>query len=230
MESKKKSREKFYDIEKWTQDNPETKLNTMKEKFSGITLETDELTKTAMDLKESHEQGAIDSINKANKISHEASQLLDTVDSKLNTEFKPILDKLQQKLDSSKDKLEKSDAELDEYFESILANLTMSSSGIFGLNQAVCGDVTSETQKCSDKCGGALCDGKCGSNSSSCSSLMDSFNSLVNSRKKFEDLFGAHELVFKRILTKVILFQRFYSRLVFNQKLFNAQLLIGVSI
>jgi hypothetical protein len=100
-------------------------------------VETADLTQQSMNLKESHETGAIDSINKAARMSGEASLLLDAVDSKLDSEFKPVLDRLKQKLDVSKEKLQKSDAIFNEYFGNVLNNLTLSSNGIFALNQAV---------------------------------------------------------------------------------------------
>lgn len=137
MDGKKKSREKYYDIEKWTQENPQNHLDDSRASFKAIQEETESLTQQAMDLKESHETGAIDSINKASRQSSEAQYQLDSVDSKLNSEFRPILNKLKQKIDVSKEKLQKTDDLLKTYFGNIMNNLTVSENGIFGLNEAV---------------------------------------------------------------------------------------------
>ncbi len=64
----------------------------------------------------------------------------------------------------------------------------------------------SETVKCSPKCGGSTCDGKCGTNTSECTGLVDVYNNVLNARQKFEDLYNKQEQIFKRILTKVINF------------------------
>lgn len=157
-----------------------------------------------MNLKESHELGAIDSINQASRQSSDAQYQLDTAATRLDSEFKPILDKLKQKLEMSKEKLRKSDELLSKHFNTIVGNVSLTESSIFDLNRAVCGGRTSASEKCDAVCGGALCgEGKCGSNSSSCGSLMDSYLNLVNARKSFDELYGAQELIFKRILTKV---------------------------
>ncbi len=63
--------------------------------------------------------------------------------------------------------------------------------------------MTSEKQRCSAKCGGAGCDGKCGTNSSSCSGLVDTYWNVIEIRKKFDEMYNKQELIFKRILTKV---------------------------
>ena len=68
----------------------------------------------------------------------------------------------------------------------------------------VCGETTTEQAKCSAKCGGTVCDGKCGTNSSSCNGLVDSYWKVINSRKSFDDLYSKQELTFKGILTRVI--------------------------
>ena len=64
--------------------------------------------------------------------------------------------------------------------------------------------MTSEEQKCSAKCGGPLCDNKCGTNTNSCSGLMDSYYNLLAVKKTFDETYNKQELIFKKILTKVI--------------------------
>lgn len=203
MDSKKKSSEKYYDIEKWNLENPETLLKSEREKYLKVKKDTEDLTQQAMDLKESHENGAIDSINRASKMSNEASTLMDSVEAKVNSELKPLINSLKQKLELSKESFEKSDKQLEEFFDGIHKNLSNSLNGIFNLNQAVCGEITSEKEKCSQQCGGALCDGKCGTNTSSCTGLADSYHNLLNIRNKFDELYANHEMTFKKILTKV---------------------------
>lgn len=204
IDSKKKSREKYYDIEKWTQENPENQFNEAKNSFKLTNQKTDELTQEAMDLKESHETGAIDSINRASRQSSDAQYQLDQIDTRLNAELRPVLQKMKQKLELSREKLSKSDEMLKGYFGDIVGNLSVTENAIFGLNKAVCGGVTNENVKCDSKCGGALCEGKCGTNTSSCSSLMDSYLNLLSVRSNFEELYSNQEQVFKRILTKMI--------------------------
>lgn len=203
IEAKKKSREKYYDIEKWSQENPQNQLDEARNSFKKISENTETLTQEAMDLKESHEMGAIDSINRASRQSSEAQYQLDAVNGRLNGELQPVLNRLKQKLEVTKEKLQKSDNMLKEYFGNILGNLSVTENSIYGLNQAVCGGQTNENQKCDSQCGGALCEGKCGSNSSSCGGMMDSYLNLLRVRKDFEDLYGSQEQIFKRILTKV---------------------------
>ncbi len=63
--------------------------------------------------------------------------------------------------------------------------------------------MTSEKNKCSAKCGGAVCDDKCGTNTSSCSGLVDSYWNLVTTKTVFDDLYTKQEQTFKKILTKL---------------------------
>ena len=48
-----------------------------------------------------------------------------------------------------------------------------------------------------------VCDGKCGTNSSACSGLVDLYWKVLNTRQSFDDLYSKQELTFKGILTKV---------------------------
>ncbi len=70
----------------------------------------------------------------------------------------------------------------------------------------VCGESPTEKVICTSKCGGSTCDGKCGTNTSECSGLVDVYNNVLIARQKFEDLYNKQEQIFKRILTKVIIF------------------------
>lgn len=67
----------------------------------------------------------------------------------------------------------------------------------------VCGEETSDENRCSETCGGAGCDGMCGTNKSMCSGLADSYNSVIIIRAHFEELYAKQEGIFKGILTKV---------------------------
>ncbi|CAF0857038.1 unnamed protein product [Brachionus calyciflorus] len=203
LELKKKSREKYYDIEKWSEDNLQTHLDSSRSKYFEVQKSTEDHFQQVMNLKESNEIGAEDSINKASIKSQEAANLMINLDKSLDNDLKPALDSLRQKIENSKENFEKSDSLLKDYLESVENNLTDALSGVFGLNQAVCGELTSEVNKCSTKCGGALCDGKCGTNTSSCSGLSDSYNALVNLRHNFDDLYAKQETSLKKILTKL---------------------------
>lgn len=203
MVSKKEARKKYFDVENWDIGNRTQQLDDVKQTYTEVKKKTDDLTQRAMDLKESHESGAIDSINRASKVSEEASVLIDSVESKLNAELKPVLSALKQKLDSSKESFDKSDKELKDYYKSVMTNLTNAMNDVSFLNEAVCGEQTSDSNRCSAKCGGVVCDGKCGTNSSSCSGLADSYYKVINARQNFEELYNKQEQVFKRILTKL---------------------------
>ena len=203
LEQKKKSREKYYDVEKWTQENPQVQLDESRVEYAKVKKAADKLTKEALELKEAHESGAIDSINRAHRVSDEAAQALSAVEAKLNAELQPALRVLQQRIDASRDNFDRSDQLLKEYLKGVMANLTSSMQSVHGLNEAVCGELTNEKQMCPTKCGGAVCDGKCGTNSSICGGLVDSFWNLVNTKNVFEELYSKQETTFKKILTKL---------------------------
>jgi hypothetical protein len=95
------------------------------------------LKEEAMDLKESHELGAIDSIKKADAISKEAVRQVGSVETKLNTELKPILNNLKMKIEESSKSFEKSDQLIQEFYAKINGPLENTMKGVFGLNQAV---------------------------------------------------------------------------------------------
>jgi hypothetical protein len=90
-----------------------------------------------MRLKESHENGAIDNINKAFKTSEEAAYLLNSVDGRFASELKPAVTALQSHIDSSREVFERSDQILREYLSGVMSNLSKSMDGVFDLNQAV---------------------------------------------------------------------------------------------
>lgn len=135
---------------------------------------------------------------------------MESVESKLDSELKPVLNTLKQKLDLSKENFEQSDKILKDYFNSVMQNLTDSMNGVFNLNEAVCGDATTDDQRCSAKCGGSQCDGKCGTNTTMCSGLVDSYWQLAQIRDNFDDLYSKQEMIFKRILTKVYIQIQFF--------------------
>lgn len=90
-----------------------------------------------MILKESHESGAIESINKAYKQSEDAANNLAAYESKLNAELSPVLKRLQDKIDVSKDNFEESDKMIKGYLDEVLKSLSNSMQNIHGLNEAV---------------------------------------------------------------------------------------------
>jgi hypothetical protein len=91
-----------------------------------------------MNLKESHINGAIDSIEKAGHLSDEAEKIVFSSENSLNVEFKPILENLKNKIKSSETQFAETEANLKDYYNNIISNLTDSMSGVFNLNKAVC--------------------------------------------------------------------------------------------
>ena len=79
----------------------------------------------------------MDSINKAARISNEASSIIDSLDSKIDVELKPILSALQQRIEASKEKFELSDNALKNYYSSVMANLTKAMNDMSYLNGEV---------------------------------------------------------------------------------------------
>jgi hypothetical protein len=100
-------------------------------------LEANELTDEAMNLKESHFNGAIDSIEKAGHLSDEAEKIVFSSENSLNAEFKPILESLKNKIKSSEAHFFETEANLKDYYNNIINNLTDSMGGVFNLNKAV---------------------------------------------------------------------------------------------
>ena len=94
-------------------------------------------------------------------------------------DLKPLIERLQQKIDGYNQVFSNKKAELREYYTTLSQNLTNALGGVSNLNQAVCGAITNELEKCSPVCGGSGCDGKCGTNSSQCSGLIDSYWKVV---------------------------------------------------
>jgi ABC-type transporter Mla subunit MlaD len=205
LDRKRTSRDKFYDVEKWTQSNPEKLLAEARDNYAQLKNEASQLTDRAMRLKESHESGAIDSINRAYKNSEDAANALIVAENRAMSELRPAVAALEQRLQASQADFEKSDKLLSAYLDGVAGNLSASMQGVFGLNQAVCGgELTNERNKCSAKCGGAVvCGGQCGTNTSSCSGLVDSYWNLVNTRAVFDELYAKQEQTFKKILTKL---------------------------
>jgi len=135
--AKKESTKKYYEFENWNVIKKTELLDEIKRNLSAINEQTQELREEAMDLKESHELGAIDSIKKADAISKEAAKEVESVESKLNTELKPILNNLKMKIDESSMSFEKSDKVIQEFYDSINGPLGNAMKSVFGLNQAV---------------------------------------------------------------------------------------------
>jgi cell division septum initiation protein DivIVA len=134
---KKESRNNYFHIEHWNIANQSQQLDSVKDSYSKVKQETENLTQQAMNLKESFKTGAIDSINKAATVSDEASLLLESLESKIDTELKPILKALEQKIESSKENFELSDNALKNYYSSVMSNLTKAMSDISFLNGEV---------------------------------------------------------------------------------------------
>ncbi len=137
LDKKKASRDKFYELEQLAGSNPSGTLEQARESYGSLKSQADALTERAMKLKESHENGAIDSINRAFKTSEDAANIFGAADGRFVTELRPAVAALQLHIDNSKSMFEKSDRLLKEYLDGVLGNLTSSMEGVFGLNQAV---------------------------------------------------------------------------------------------
>lgn len=184
--------------------NEETKkLETAKSNYQQYKIDITELNRQIMELRESQQVGAIESIQKAAHDSDEASKIVESVEIRIEAELKPLVTTLKQKLNESMETFENADKRLNEYFIRIQANLSSVFESVSSLNGAVCGAETSMEEKCSAICGGAGCDGKCGTNTSSCSGLQDTYYNLLAVKKTFDEIYGKQELTFKRILTKL---------------------------
>lgn len=178
-------------------------MESIQTKFSNIKSSVEQHYEEAIKLKESNENGALDSLNKALLMTEKTVDSIKNTELKLDTELKPVLDLLKERLQNSKENFENSDSLLRNYLNSVGSNLSDAMNAVATMNQAVCGELTSDNERCSAKCGGAVCDGKCGSNSSSCPGLADSYNTLKILKNNFEDLYTKQETNLKKILTKV---------------------------
>jgi hypothetical protein len=96
-----------------------------------------DLNNKIMELKESNQDGAVDSITQSSQTSSEASRIIYSVASKVDQELKPLVDALKLRIDGSKENFENSDKQLKEYFEIIQSNLSSIQSNIGKLNGAV---------------------------------------------------------------------------------------------
>lgn len=137
MAPKKESRNNYFHIEHWNIANQSQQLDGVKDSYSRVKKETEKLTQQAMNLKESFKTGAIDSINKAASVSDEASLLIESLESKIDAELKPILKALEQKIETSKENFELTDNALKNYYSSVMTNLTKAMSDISFLNGEV---------------------------------------------------------------------------------------------
>lgn len=203
LESKKESRNNYFHIENWDIKQQSEQLNDVKDKYAKVKQETESLTQQAISLKESFKTGAMDSINKAAVLSDEASLIYNSLGSKIDADLKPILSALQQKIEASKENFKLSDQALKNYYSSIETNLTKAMNDIAFLDGEICG-IQNQDSKCDEKCGGTVCGGKCGSNSSECNGLVDSYWKVINTRKSFDDLYSKQEMTFKAILTSLM--------------------------
>jgi hypothetical protein len=137
LAAKKEARKKFYDIEKWSENNPQKQLDEAKQKYEKHKEQTEILHNQAMELKESHESGAIDSINKALKVSEDASFSITIAENKLNSQLKDLIGSLKNRLEAYKKNSDSSDANLATYYNSILQNMSTALNGVYDLGSTV---------------------------------------------------------------------------------------------
>jgi hypothetical protein len=182
--------------------SPSNELKAAKSQYSNLKKNTEDLTQRAIALKESHPNGAIDSINGANRLSQDTDYSIQNLENNFENNLKPLVEQLQQRLDNSKETFETSDSKLKNHFDSIEKDLKNSLESIDSLNGAVCGGQTTFINQCHNKCGGAGCS-NCGTNTSECSGLVDSYWNVVNLRNSFNELYSKQESIFKKILTKL---------------------------
>ena len=134
-------------------------------------------------------------------MSDSATLSLDRSEREIQSELKPLREDLQQKIDNFNSKYAEKYEELHTYSNDLMKNLTDVLSGVFGVNKAVCGAEISAAEPCDLTCGGSGCKGQCGTNSSQCEGLMDTYWKIVDVRKQFLDLYKTKENEFKDILT-----------------------------
>lgn len=209
-------------IEQW--ENPSQTLANSRLEYEAHRKKVQELYDEAMRLKESRVEGAKLSIRDASIESDKAHRAIKDAKTNFDSSFEPLINDFRRIISAVKPTFEENDAKLKTQFDAILRNLSDSYSAISSLNAAVsilififgyqivltsdfnvkvCGAETSEVKICDPKCGGASCDGKCGTNSSSCSGLVDSYSNLVQVRQQFDNLYSQHESSLKRILSRV---------------------------
>lgn len=116
-------------------------------------------------------------------------------------ELKPLRENLQHRIEDYNSNYAAKFDELHTYSNNLIKNLTGVLSGVFDVNNAVCGAEVNEAESCDPVCGGSGCKGQCGTNSSQCEGLMDTYWKIVEVRKTFLDLYKMKENEFKDILT-----------------------------
>jgi ABC-type transporter Mla subunit MlaD len=205
LEFKKAKKLEYAQIEEWVKENEESKTHLANSHSNYTTLKEslDSLRQRTIELIESNKEGATNSIQRAGITSDQASDTLERATETYDSELKPLVEKLQEKLDGYKQNFEQKKTQLGEYYAHLSQNLTSALGGVSGLNLAVCGGVTNENTKCSAECGGSDCGGKCGTKLGKCNGLVDSYWKVVEARDQFLKSYDEQEVAFKRILTKL---------------------------
>ena len=206
LKLKIEKKENFFVIENWNTANEQSKLKNLRDLYNNYREEGDALGQQAMELKESRQDGAYNSINQSYETTQNASNALESAMSKVESELKPLLDSLKNKLKESEEDFEELNQRLEEFFKKSSNEFSEYSTLLSQINEKVCGEETSLEKMCSEKCGGSGCENRCGSGDQLVckdKGLVDTAVHFINERKKFEDAYAKKELLLKKVLTKV---------------------------
>ncbi len=205
LEFKKAKKAEYAQISVWVKENSEIRddLTMSMSNCSSLSEKIDSLREKTVGLAESSKQGAIDSIQRAATMSDSASVTLEAANKLVASDLKTLGKLLSQRINAYNEEFEGKNKILNEYYGILAQNLTDALGGVAGMNLVVCGEATNEVDVCGPVCGGAGCEGKCGTNVSACGGVMDAYWKVVNARKEFDDLYKKQESGFKKILTKL---------------------------
>lgn len=205
LEFKKAKKAEYAQIQEWVNQNEEIRsdLANSNSNYTSLKDNLDTLRQRTIELIESNKDGATNSIEKAASTSDQASNTLEQASAVYESELKPLIQRLQEKLDGYKENFEEKKSQLGDYYAHLSQNLTSALGSVSGLNLAVCGGLTNEETKCSEQCGGSDCEGKCGTKLGQCNGLVDTYWKVVEAREEFLKLYDEQENAFKRILTKL---------------------------
>lgn len=205
LEFKKAKKAEYAQIQDWVNENEEIRNDLINSNSNYTTLKEnlDTLRQRTIELIESNKEGATNSIEKAGSMSDQASNTMEQASSVYESELKPLIKRLEEKLNGYQENFEEKKSQLGDYYTHLSQNLTSALGGVSGLNLAVCGAVTNEESKCSEQCGGSDCEGKCGTKLGECNGLVDTYWKVVAAREDFLKLYDEQENAFKRILSKL---------------------------
>jgi len=205
LEFKKAKRAEYAQISEWASENADIRedLTMSMSNCTSLSERIGELREKTLELSESSRQGAVASAQNSAAVSNAASANFEIADKLAKGEMALLGEQLEERIKAYKEQFEARNKRLNEYYVSVSVNLTDALGGVAGVNLAVCGAVTNEVDVCAGVCGGAGCEGKCGSNGSECGGLMEAYRGAVAARREFAELYEKQEAEFKRVLTKV---------------------------